>query len=381
MTDPRPDSDADRATRLARDSLIIDGHIDVPHWLHSIYHEDITRRTIGGDFDYPRAVEGGLDAAFMAIYVPVEFQSKAGAKAHADHLINMVDQIIDTSPDKFARATCASDIRVNHKKGLVSLPLGIENGVALEEDLESLAYFYDKGVRYITLTHAKDNSLCDSSYDGTGTHGGLSDFGKEVVREMNRTGMIVDVSHTSDEAFFDVIDVSEKPPVATHSSARHFTPGWERNMSDEMIRLLAEKSGLIMVNFGSDFLKAEYAGPTKKIRKKIEAAMKRKKLDRATEAGFKYLSRRRIENPVGTADDAAMHIAHIADLVGVDHIGLGSDFDGVFTFPDGLQDVSDYPNLLSCLIQRGFSDPEIKKICGENFLRVWDDIQKSAADR
>ncbi len=366
---------ADRAIRLARESIIIDGHIDVPHWLHSVYSEDISQRTIGGDFDYPRAVEGGLDAAFMAIYVPVEFQSKAGAKAHADRLIDLVDQIIDSSPDKFARATCVHDIRTNHRKGLVSLPLGIENGVALEDDLDNLVHFYDRGVRYITLTHAKDNSLCDSSYDGTGTHGGLSDFGKEVVREMNRSGMIVDVSHASDEAFFQLMDTSEKPPIATHSSARHFTPGWERNLSDEMIRLVAEKDGLVMVNFGSNFLNAEYANPTKAILKKVEATMKRKKLDRASEAGFRYLTRRRAESPVGTADDVAMHIAHMADLVGVDHIGLGSDFDGVFIFPDGLQDASGYPNLLTCLLKRGFAESEIKRICGENFLRVWDDIQ------
>ena len=367
----------ERAANLAREIIILDGHIDVPHWLHNVFSEDISERTVGGDFDYPRAVEGGLDAAFMAIYVPPAMQKDGGAREYADLLIDLVERIIRNAPDKFSSAVSAAEIRANHARGLVSLPMGVENGAALEDDARNLEHFYDRGIRYLTLTHGKDNSICDSSYDDRRTWGGLSDFGTDVIAEMNRLGLIIDVSHASDDAFYEILEASDTPPVATHSSARAFTPDWERNLSDDMIRALADKGGAVMINFGSRFLRAQYIEPAQAAEKRIESEMKQRKLDRNTLEGFTYLSRRRADSTLGTADDAAAHVQHVAELVGVEHVGLGSDFDGVFTFPAGLEDVSGYPNLIAALLRIGFTETDISKICAENFLRLWEAVEAS----
>ncbi len=365
------------ARSLAQELILVDGHIDVPHWLHAIFDEDVAVRTIGGDFDYPRAREGGLDAAFMAVYVPPALQEQTGdqgAKAYADGLIDRVEAIIDAAPDKFAPALTPDDIRRNHELLLVSLPIGLENAAAIEKDLSNLDYFRGRGVRYLTLTHGKDNDISDSSYDVSGTWGGLSPFGTDVVREMNRLGLLVDVSHASDAAFYDVLEVSDIPVVATHSSARHFTPGWQRNMSDEMIVALAQHGGIVMVNFGADFLKKRHAAKATAVKERIDTEMRSRKLKRTSKRGYRYLSAQRSAHPVGTVDHVADHFAHIAELVGTEHIGLGSDFDGVFCFPDGLQDVSGYPNLIRALSGRGFERSDLRKICGENFLSLWQTV-------
>lgn len=367
----------DEARSLAQELILVDGHIDVPHWLNSVFEEDIAVRTIGGDFDYPRAREGGLDAAFMAIYLPPTLQDKRGpdgAKAHADRLIDRVETIIDAAPDKFAPARTPDDIRRNHERTVVSLPMGLENAAAIEDDLANLKYFRHRGVRYMTLTHGKDNSISDSSYDNAATWGGLSPFGKDVVQEMNRLGLLVDVSHVSDEAFYQIIEISSAPVAATHSSARHFTPGWQRNMSDEMIEALAQQGGVVMVNFGSDFLKKRYAAKATSVKERVDAELRTKNLKRTTKRGYRLLSKHRTAHPVGNVDDVADHCVHIAELVGTEHIGLGSDFDGVFCFPKGLQDVSHYPNLIRALSNRGFDLSDLRKICGENFLRVWKEV-------
>ena len=367
----------DRALDLANDILIIDGHIDVPYWMAEVYKEDISAATIGGDFDYPRARKGGLDAAFMSIYVPVRFQKSGGARDYANDLIDMVEGFVAGHPTKFGSAITPADIRENHDAGLVSMPIGIENGVAIEEDLRNLEHFFDRGVRYMTLVHAADNLICDSSYDKSSTWGGLSDFGRDVVREMDRLGMIVDVSHVSDKAFFDVLKVASRPLVATHSSARAFTPGWERNLSDELILALAGTGGLMMINFGSDFLDREYDSASTRLRKRINKRIEEKGLERFSDEGFRMFSEFRKANPVGSVTDVVRHIKHVAQLVGIDHVGLGSDFDGVFSLPVGLQDVGDYPNLIAALLDDGFSDDDVRKICGENFMRVWQQIETS----
>ncbi|NNE48073.1 MAG: membrane dipeptidase [Rhodothermales bacterium] len=366
-----------RALDLAHDILIIDGHIDVPYWMAEVYKEDISAATIGGDFDYPRARKGRLDAAFMSIYVPVRFQKSGGARDYANGLIDVVEGFVASHPTKFGSAITPADIRENHNAGLVSMPIGIENGVAIEEDLRNLEHFFDRGVRYMTLVHAADNLICDSSYDKSGTWGGISDFGGDVVREMDRLGMIVDVSHVSDNAFFDVLKVASRPLVATHSSARAFTPDWERNMSDELIRALASTGGVVMINFGSDFLDREYDVVSTRLRKRINKRIEKKGLERFSDEGFRMFSEFRKANPVGSVTDVVRHIKHVAQLVGVDHVGLGSDFDGVFSLPVGLQDVGDYPNLIAALLDDGFSDDDVRKICGENFMRVWQQIETS----
>ncbi len=368
-----------RAERIAREHLIVDTHIDLPYRL-SHYDENVAQRTRFGDFDYPRAMEGGLNVAFMSIYIPVEYQGTGEAKELADALIDRVEQIARRHPDKFAIATSPEEVERQFEKGLISLAMGIENGAALEGELSNVEYFYDRGVRYITLAHAEPNELADSSYDTTRVHGGLSDLGEAVVREMNRLGMMVDVSHITDEAFYDVMRITEAPVIASHSSARHFTPGWERNMSDAMIRRLAENGGVIMVVFGSTFLRDEYQDDDAPVHENIEQYIEANNLDPGSlEARISRREQRRA-HPIGTVEDVADHIDHVVELVGIEHVGLGSDFDGVFALPDGLQDVPGYPNLIEELLRRGYSEAEIRKILGGNLMRVWRAVERLAGD-
>lgn len=371
---PRQDDLQARAQQLAHDNIIVDTHIDVPYRLRQ-YHEDVTEQTELGDFDYVRAQDGGLNAAFMSIYIPVEYQERGGAKALADSLIDMVEGFAEHAPDKFALATSPEDVRRHFEEGLISLPMGMENGAGLEGDLDNLQHFYDRGIRYITLAHAEPNRISDSSYDTTRIHGGLSAFGEEVVREMNRLGMMVDVSHITDSAFYDVMQVTEAPVVATHSSARHFTPGWERNMSDALIERLAENDGVMMVAFGSAFLRGEYQDDDDPIRAQIAQYREENDLAADSPEAYRYYQQQRKAHPIGSVDDVADHIDHVVELVGVDHVGLGSDFDGVFALPTGLQEASDYPNLVRELLERGYSEDDIQKILGGNLLRVWSEVE------
>ena len=369
-----------RAERIAQKHIIVDGHIDVPYRLRG-YKENVAQSAPLGDFDYPRAVEGGLNAPFMSIYIPVSRQGDyAGARALADSLIDGVQRLADANPDKFAIATSPEEVRRQFQQGLVSLPMGLENGAPIGEDLSNLEYFYDRGIRYITLAHAEPNQISDSSYDEERVHGGLSDFGREVVREMNRLGIMVDVSHITDEAFYDVMGETEAPVVASHSSARHFTPGWERNMSDDMIRRLAENDGVIMINFGSSFLHDEYQDDDGPARENVSQYLDEQGLADGSPEAVRYSQKQRRAHPLGTVGDVADHIDHVVEMVGIDHVGLGSDYDGVFLLPAGLQDVSTYPNLVEELLWRGYTEQEIAKILGENLLRVWNEVERVAAE-
>lgn len=371
-----------KAEELAQKFIIVDGHIDVPYRLNDEW-EDISKSAPGGDFDYPRAKEGGLDAPFMSIYVPVEYQETGGAKAVADSLIDMVKGIASDHPDKFAIATSPDEIRSQFEEGLISLPMGIENGAAVANNLSDVQYFYDRGIRYITLSHAKDNKLSDSSYDTTAdTHNGLSEYGVEVVNEMNRLGMMVDVSHITDSAFFDVMDVTEAPVVATHSSCRHFTPGFERNMSDELIKGLAQNEGVIMINFGSTFLDSTSQNSADKVQVEMAQKIEEKGLDPSSKEANEFRKTYFQENfKFSTVEKVADHIDHVVDLVGVEHVGLGSDFDGVGpTLPEGLKDPSEYPNLLEELLERGYTEDEIQKICSGNLFRVWNRVNEVAGN-
>jgi membrane dipeptidase len=342
------------------------------------FREDISQPTAGGDFDYPRAKRGGLAAPFMSIYIPAAYQEMGGARAKADSLIDMVEGFVRQWPDKFAEANSVADVRRNHDRGLISLPMGMENGAPIGNDLGLLRHFYDRGIRYITLTHGRVNQISDSSYDSTRTWNGLSPFGEEVVREMNRLGIIVDVSHISDSAFYDVMGITEAPVMATHSSARAFTPGWERNMSDDMIRTLAENGGVIMINYGSSFLREGYDEQGDSIRRAANERMQAAGIEPGTPDAAVFMERERKANPVGTIDDVVAHINHVVRLVGVDHVGLGSDFDGVFALPSGAQDVSEYPNLVYHLLKEGYSEEDVRKILGENALRVWEEVERVA---
>jgi membrane dipeptidase len=250
--------------------------------------------------------------------------------------------------------------------------------------LENVRHFYDRGIRYVTLAHSKDNHISDSSYDDAHKNKGLSEFGKKVVGEMNRLGVMVDVSHISDEAFWQVIEVSKVPVIASHSSCRHFTPGWQRNMSDEMIRALAEHGGVIQINFGSGFVDAETQKQSTAQSGELDAILKAKGLDRADREAKPVIDAFRAEHPRkrATVEQVADHIDHVKQLVGIDHVGLGSDFDGVGdTLPTGLKDVSQYPNLIRVLLERGYKEEEIEKICSGNVLRVWQAAADYASSR
>ncbi|MEM6336356.1 MAG: dipeptidase [Bacteroidota bacterium] len=368
-----------RADSLAQALLILDGHIDVPYRLMNRF-EDVTNATETGDFDYPRAKAGGLNAPFMSIYVPASYQETGGAKAYADSLIDLVTSIADSAPEKFAIATSTADVLTHFAEGKISLPMGMENGAPIEDDLANVKYFRDRGIRYITLSHSRDNLISDSSYDTTGTWGGLSPFGKDVVREMNRVGIIVDISHISDHAFFDVMDLTDVPVIASHSSARHFTPEFERNMSDDMIRRLGEEGGVIMINFGSTFIDGDIRKKSTYARRAIMQYMEQNPnlTDSLRQA---YIDEWRAKFPQVYADvtDVVDHIDHVVSIAGVDHVGFGSDYDGVGdTLPTGLKDVAAFPNLIYHLLQRGYTDEDIAKMAGGNALRVWKAVEEAA---
>ncbi len=377
----RADADAglkERANRLARETLLIDAHVDTPYELRKRM-QDISCRIERGHFDYVRARQGGLDAVFMAVYVPPEYEDRGGARAFADETIDMTEDFARKWPDKFVLARSPEDIRAYFGSGRISILMGIENGSALEGDLGNLRHFYDRGIRYITLVHSENNHICDSSFDNERKWHGLSPFGRELVAEMNRLGMIVDVSHASDEAFYQVMELSEAPVMATHSACRHFTPGLERNMSDEMIRLLAQKGGVIQMNFGSIFVNPRANREFMKLRKEISEHIKAGNLQ--GEAKNRYVRQRWEEAkfPKTHVCDVAANINFAVKLVGADHVGLGSDFDGVSALPEGLEDVSGYPNLIYELLRMGFREQDIRRICGGNFLRVWVRVRETAA--
>ncbi len=270
------------------------------------------------------------------------------------------------------------------ERGVISLPMGMENGAPIEEDLANLQHFFDRGIRYITLTHGTDNQIADSSYEETRKWKGLSPFGREVIAEMNRLGIMIDVSHITDEAFFQVLETTQAPVIASHSSCRHFTPGWERNMSDEQIRALAENGGVIQINFGSAFLTEAANVSSTALWAKMEAYAEEHGLRQGDDQLAAYREQMYEENPPVLADvsDVADHIDHVVGLVGVDHVGLGSDFDGVGpTTPTGLRDVSYFPNLIRILLERGYTDEEIAKIFGGNTMRVWGEVETRAQNR
>lgn len=373
-------NDDDRAVRLAHEFLLVDTHIDVPYRLAEGGDEDISNRTEGGDFDYPRAIAGGLDVPFMSIYVPADYQETGGAKEYADGLIDMVEGFEQRWPDKFVviSDTAAAE---SLPAGVLGLALGMENGEPIEGDLDNLRHFFDRGIRYITLTHSENNHICDSSYAKEKTWDGLSPFGREVVAEMNRLGMMIDVSHLSDAATDQVLDLTAVPVIASHSSARKFTPGFERNLSDDLIVKLAENGGVLQINFGSAFLTEESNRTGLAAWTAAEAHAEENGLDPDGPEMEEWLKGYRRENPVVLADlgDVVNHIEHVIEIAGIDHVGLGSDFDGVGpTLPEGLKDVSEFPNLIRALLERGHSEDDIRKICGGNLMRVWRAVEGGA---
>lgn len=375
-----------KSKKLSKKFIIVDGHIDLPYRLKEAGYLkkdkilDLTKET-DGDFDYIKSKRGGLDAPFMSIYIPAEFQKSGGAKKLADSLINLVVKITNSFPTKFALANNPSDIKDNFSKGLISLPMGIENGAAIEKKLENIDYFFERGIRYITLTHGKDNAICDSSYDSTKTWNGLSPFGRKVISKMNSVGMMIDISHVTDEAFYQVIEISRTPVIASHSSPRKFTPGFERNMSDDMIIKLAESNGLILINFGSSFVNELSNKKFDQIDRKVENWKIKNKINDIKNIN-KFKNRIiEEEKPFATIEDVINAIDHVVKLVGIDHVGFGSDFDGLGnTLPYNLKNVSDYPNIILGLLKKNYSEEDIEKICYKNLFRTWNEILEFSGD-
>jgi membrane dipeptidase len=382
-----PDNDDQlraKANELAQQFILADTHVDLPYRL-KIKHFRLDREYLGipvstteGDFDFERAKKGGLDAPFMSIYIPADRQLQPDmGKALADSLINMIEGIVNAHPDKFALARTPSDIENNSKEGKISLPMGMENGAPIGNDVKNVQYFFDRGIRYVTLTHGKANQICDSSYDTTNYKwNGLSPFGEKVVAEMNRIGMMVDISHVSDSAFYDVLKVTKAPVVASHSSCRYFTPGFQRNMSDDMIKALAKNGGVIQINFGASFLDS-LARVNMKVLDSLEKILESKGLTSKDSAAQTIIDQfaKNHSDLYSDVQRVADHIDHVVKLVGIDHVGIGSDYDGVGdSLPLGLKDVSDYPNLLYVLLKRGYTEEDIKKICSGNIFRVWNNV-------
>jgi len=366
----------EKAKKLSKENIIVDGHIDLPFRL---YKENLLKekninlnKNTSGNFDTHKAIEGGLDCPFMAIYTPSD-KSETESYSLANSLIDLVDNIIKSNKE-FDYAFSPKDVIKNFKRNKISLPMGLENGSPIGKDINKIKYFFDRGIRYMTLTHASDNQICDSSYDSRNTWNGLSDFGRKVVREMNKIGMMVDVSHSTDKTFYDILKITNKPLVATHSSPRKFTPNFKRNMSDNMIKDLAKNNGLIMLNFGSVFISEKSNKSFEEINKKVE----KYKIQNNLEGNDKKLLRFKDDlintlKPFASINNFIDTIDHVKGLVGIDHIGLGSDFDGLGnTLPYDLKDTSTYPNILFYLLQRKYSEIEIKKICSGNLFRVWD---------
>lgn len=368
-----------QAYELAQSSIIVDGHIDVPYRLFDAW-EDVSAATQTGDFDFPRAQRGGLNAPFMSIYVPASLDGSKASTQRAHLLIDQVEALVGRSPSKFAIARSVSDVQAHFAEGRISLPLGMENGAPLNGDLSNLDVFYQRGIRYITLTHSKSNAIADSSYDDNRQWEGLSPFGEEIVERMNQLGIMVDISHVSDDAFYDTLKITKAPVIASHSSLRRFTPGFERNMDDAMVKALANNGGLIMINFGSSFLSKD-AQQWYDVRDEAQ-----QKIDTEFGAESKqakdFSDRYRSNNPFPFAslENVVEHIDYAVALVGIDHVGLGSDYDGVGdSLPVGLKDVSTYPALIQGLLDRDYSPSDIKKILGTNLLRVWQRVEEVAS--
>ncbi|MEJ0057376.1 MAG: dipeptidase [Bacteroidota bacterium] len=377
------------ADELAHKYIIADGHVDLPFRL-KMKNFRVEREYMGipisypgGDFDYERAKKGGLSAPFMSIYIPASYQLFPDkGKALADSLINMVTGIASNIPDKFALANTVAEVQKNFKEGKISLPMGMENAAPVGEDLKNVQYFYDRGIRYMTLTHSKDNQICDSSGDTTRTWNGLSPFGVEVVKEMNRVGMMVDISHVDDSTFYQVMKLTKAPCIASHSSARFFAPTVRRDMTDDMIKKLGENGGVMDVNFYTAFISGDVA----RRNKQLDSLLKAKGMSAEDSLSKPVIAQFIKDHPTGPTDvqTVANHIDHAVKLAGIDHVGLGSDYDGVGgpdNLPDGLKDVSQYPNLLYELLKRGYTESDIEKICSGNFLRVWKKVEEVAGKK
>ena len=375
------------ASKLAQEAVIVDTHIDAPEMLTDRWM-DLGVDAKGREFDYPQARAGGLDVAFMSIYTSPKQDDDGSAWQVANQMIDSVEALVQRHPDKFALLRSPQDVQRQRAGDRVLLPLGMENAAPIVDDLSNLQFFFDRGVRYITLAHSAANRVADSSYALERKWNGLSPFGKQVVAEMNRLGMIVDVSHLSDQAASAAIALSTVPVIASHSAFRHFTPGYERTISDELAKAIAAKGGVVQVPFGIMFVDPLGAADTQALFRARNALDKRNAESKAAgkplEDGEAFEKAWNEAHPVRpTRIDAVLdQIDYAVKLIGIDHVGIGSDFDGVSgKLPAGLRTAADYPNLVAGLQKRGYSDADIAKVLGGNLLRTWAAIEAGAQRR
>lgn len=370
--------DGERGQTLAQQLLIVDTHIDAPYRLlreAADLGTDVPER----EFDYPRARRGGLDVAFMSIYTPARSADVGESRQVADRLIDLVEALATEHADKFGVVTCTRDVERLRDSGRVALALGMENASPLEGTEGNLQHFVDRGIRYVSLAHSKSNRYADSSYDLDERWDGLSDLGEQTVPLLNRHGVMIDISHLSDKASWQVLELSEAPVIASHSSLRHFIPGFHRNMSDDMVKAVADGGGVVQINFGSGFVSKD----AREWSMRRDAAMLAHFTGQQPDTGARreFMAAYALDHPYpyATVDTVLDHIDRTVALAGIDHVGLGSDFDGVGdTLPTGLKDVGDFPNLVEGLLGRGYDEAAIAKILGLNLMRVWRAVEQYA---
>lgn len=362
-----------KALALHKKAIVIDTHSDLTSRLLE-EGVDIGRRLPDGHQDIPRLLEGGMDAQFFSVYVAAKFADSGGPQ-RAMEMMDVVYRTVGRYPDKFALATSVSEIYSAAAQGKIAALMGLEGGHGLANSLAVLRMFYRMGIRYVTLTHSNTNGWADSATDQP-RWDGLNELGERIIHEMNRLGMIVDVSHVSDETFWDVLRVSKAPIMASHSSCRALA-NMPRNMSDEMIKAMAEKGGVIMINFGTSFINKAWGERTNFILTEI-----RNKYHGDFAMWNKLQTELNAKNPLpkATLDDLIAHFEHVIKIAGVDYVGMGSDWDGGIQPPAGLEDVSKLPWITYELLKRGHSEQDIEKILGGNLLRLFRDVERVAAE-
>jgi membrane dipeptidase len=370
---------AARARKLHFRSIVVDTHDDTPQrFLFENF--DLGHRDAEGHVDLPRMREGGLNAIFFSIWTPSAVNGPKGAKRALDE-IDAVREQVRRHPQDLMLAVTADDVRRAHGQGKIAALMGVEGGHMMDDDLGLLRVYASLGVRYMTLTHGSNTTWADSSTDQPKSNG-LSPFGKDVVREMNRLGILVDISHVSDKTFYDALETSRAPLIASHSSCRALCNA-PRNMTDDMIVALAKKGGVIQINYHIGFLSQEYRDATQKIREEEDAGQKEVR-NRCGEneacmirAGEKFSRDYQAAGKLPKVDWTRIvdHIDHAVKLAGVDHVGLGSDFDGA-NMPAGMEDCSKLPKITEELLRRGYSETDVAKILGGNTLRVMAEAER-----
>ena len=386
LTGPAAAQDAGeaRARRILERTPLIDGHNDLPWALRQGHGSDphavdlTTNLEASTDLhtDIPRLRAGGVGGQFWSVYVPASLEPVEAAKATFEQ-IDVVRRMVAAHPEAFEQATTAADVQRIHRRGRIASLMGIEGGYSIDDSLGLLREFHQAGVRYMTLTHSTTTTWADSATDAP-KWGGLSPFGEQVVKEMNRLGMMVDLSHVSEDTMLDAMRVSEAPVIFSHSSARAVT-GHPRNVPDSVLRMMPQDGGVVMVTFVPGFVN-EQVRAWGAARSAEDARLKSLHPGDpgAVTAGLQAWAAAS-PAPRASIDDVVAHIQHVRDVAGVDHVGLGGDFDGVGSLPDGLEGVDAYPRLLAALMANGWSEADIRKLAGENVLRVMRAVEAVAA--